>query len=42
MYQERERKHGAALTDFGQSRRTSIQRRFANCLVDMAVEKYDR
>ena len=43
MYQKRERKHGAALTDFGQSRRrTSIQRRFANCLVDMAIEKYDR
>ena len=42
MYQKRERKHGAALTDFGQSRRTSIQRRFANYLVDMAIEKYDR
>jgi adenosine deaminase len=41
MYQERERKHGGALTDFDQSRRASIQRRFANHLVDMAVEKHD-
>ena len=42
MYQQRPGVKGGTVADLGQSRRISIQRRFANAVVDMAERGYDR
>jgi hypothetical protein len=42
MYQERRSRQSGSLADFDQSRRTSIQRRMANSVLDMAEKDYDR
>jgi hypothetical protein len=42
MYQERRSRQSGSLADFDQSRRTSIQRRMANTILDMAAADYER
>jgi hypothetical protein len=42
MYQERRSRQGGTLVDFDQSRRISIQRRFVNAVIEMAMRDYDR
>src|SRR4029077_5650781 len=42
LYQQRRGRIGGTLCDFDNSIRISIQRRFANALVDIASRNYDR
>jgi len=42
MYQGRRSRQGGTLVDFDQTRRISIQRRFVNAVIEMAMRDYDR